>query len=227
MNHLVGTVGNFTRLHMSKTFRMIQLNVRKQDVVLESLINDVDIQDATVLAIQEPWARKPKDRLLTTPMSHHKWTKMVPSLYREGRWPIRSMLWLNKDVEAEQVAVPSPDMTAAIIRLPERLVLVASVYVPGPDAHALRDTCDNLQKAIQEVRRKANTVVEVVVVGDFNRHDQLWGGVDVAMERQGEADPIINLMNEFTLSSLLPRGTKTWQGETTRPLSTWSWHLKS
>ncbi len=32
------------------------------------------------------------------------------------------------------------------------------------------------------------------------------------MERQGEADPIIDLMNEFALSSLLRRGTKTWHG---------------
>ena len=30
------------------------------------------------------------------------------------------------------------------------------------------------------------------------------------VERQGEADPIIDLMNEYCLSSLLPRGTKTW-----------------
>jgi hypothetical protein len=32
----------------------------------------------------------------------------------------------------------------------------------------------------------------------------------VTLERQGEADPIIDLMSEFSLSSLLPRGTKTW-----------------
>jgi hypothetical protein len=32
------------------------------------------------------------------------------------------------------------------------------------------------------------------------------------LERQGEADSIIDLMNEFALSSLLKRGTKTWQG---------------
>ncbi len=54
--------------------------------------------------------------------------------------------------------------------------------------------------------------MDVVVVGDFNRHDQLWGGDDVALKRQGEADPIIDLMGEFALSSLLPRGTKTWHG---------------
>ncbi len=175
-------------------------------------MNDEQIQDATVLAIQEPWARKTKDLLLTTPMYHHKWTKMVPSILRDGRWPIRSILWINKDVEAEQVAIPSPDITAAIIPLPERSILVASVYVPGIDAQALQDTCNNLRKTMQEVRSKANTVVELVIVGDFNRHDQLWGGDDISIERQGEADSIIDLMNEFTLSSLLRRGTKTWQG---------------
>lgn len=31
------------------------------------------------------------------------------------------------------------------------------------------------------------------------------------LERQGEADEIIDLMNEFVFSSLLLRGTKTWQ----------------
>jgi exonuclease III len=122
------------------------------------------------------------------------------------------MLWINKDVEAEQVTIPSLDMTAAIIRLPERSLLVVSVYVPGLDAQALRDTYDNLQNTIREVRRKANTAVELVIVGDFNRHDQLWGGDEVTAERQGEADVIIDLMNEFTLSSLLRRGTKTWRG---------------
>lgn len=32
------------------------------------------------------------------------------------------------------------------------------------------------------------------------------------MARQGEADLIIDLMNEFGLSSLLKRGTKIWYG---------------
>jgi hypothetical protein len=51
-----------------------------------------------------------------------------------------------------------------------------------------------------------------MIMGDFNRHDQLWGGDEVSSARQGEADPIIDLMNEFGLSSLLKRGTKTWHG---------------
>jgi exonuclease III len=190
---------------------MIQLNVRKQGEIHDSLMNDEGIQDAAVLAIQELHARRIQGRLLTTPMGHHTWTKMVPSSWREGRWPIRSMLWVNKEVEAEQVRIESPDIAAAVVRLPERLILVVSVYVPGGDPQALRETCDSLRKAVRDVRRDAGAVVEVVIAGDFNRHDQLWGGDNVSLDRQGEADQIIDLMSDFALSSLLPRGTKTWQ----------------
>jgi hypothetical protein len=112
-------------------------------------------------------------------MGHQKWAKMVPSTWREGRWAIRSLLWVRKDVEAEQVPIESPDLTAAVIRLPERLIFMASVYVEGGDAEALRDTWSSLRKAITKVRRDTGAVVEVAIVGDFNRHDQLWGGNDV------------------------------------------------
>jgi hypothetical protein len=39
----------------------------------------------------------------------------------------------------------------------------------------------------------------------------MWGGDDIPVERQGEADPIIDLINDFMLRSLLRRGMKTWQ----------------
>ncbi|KAJ5865178.1 uncharacterized protein N7529_007094 [Penicillium soppii] len=212
MNRSAETVGSSIRHAMNKTLRVMQLNVRKQGEVHESLMNDQDTANAVALAIQEPQARRIQGRLLTTPMGHHKWTKMVPSTWSEGRWAVRSMLWVNKDVEAEQVQIESPDLTAAVIRLPERRILIASAYVEGGNAAALNDACDHLRKAITKVQRDSGTVVEIMIMGDFNRHDQLWGGDEVSSVRQGEADSIIDLMNEFGLSSLLKRGTKTWHG---------------
>ncbi|KAJ5500659.1 hypothetical protein N7453_009710 [Penicillium expansum] len=212
MNRTARIAGSSIPHVMNKSLRVIQLNVRKQGAVHESLMNDEDTQNAVALAIQEPQARRIQGRLLTTPMGHHKWTKILPSIWREGRWAIRSMLWVNKEVEAEQVPVGSPDITAAVIRLPERLILMASVYVEGGNVLALEDACNRLRDAITKVRREAGAVVEALIVGDFNRHDQLWGGDEVSLGRQGEADPIIDFMNEFALSSLLKRGTKTWYG---------------
>lgn len=49
---------------------------------------------------------------LLTLVGYHKWTKMASSTSREGRWVIRRMLWINKDVEAEQVLIESSDLLA-------------------------------------------------------------------------------------------------------------------
>jgi hypothetical protein len=168
---------------MSKTFLIIQPNVRKQGAVhgsLMNLMNDERDQDAAVLAPQDPQARRIRGRLLTTPMGHHKWTKMVPSTWTEGRLANRSLLWANKDIETEQVAIDSPDLTAVVIRLPERLIFMASVYVEGEDASALGDTCYLLGKTVANVRRDTGAVVEVTVVGDFNCHHGPWRGDEVS-----------------------------------------------
>jgi hypothetical protein len=104
-------------------------------------MNDEDLQDAAVIMIQEPQARNIGGRLITTPMTHHKWTKMAPQTWSEGRWAVRSMLWANRDLEAEQIHTDLPDLTAAVIRLDQRIVLVASVYVAGQDEEALQEMC--------------------------------------------------------------------------------------
>lgn len=59
-----------------------------------------------------------------------------------------------------------------------------------------------------------------VTTGDFNRHDQMYGGDDVSVAKQGVVDPIIDLMNEFMLRSLLQRGAKAWKSG---DWETWTW----
>ena len=55
-------------------------------------MNDAQLRDFGVLAISEPYARVIDDTVVTVPMGHTNWTKMVPSVQCRERWAFRSML---------------------------------------------------------------------------------------------------------------------------------------
>jgi hypothetical protein len=59
----------------------------------------------------------------------------------------------------------------------------------------LDETMRLLDNAIRTAWRRGGPCLDIVVAGDFNRHDQLWGRDEVLPSRQGEADPIIDFMN--------------------------------
>jgi hypothetical protein len=65
---------------MSRTLRILQLNVRKQQMVQHSLMNDESLKDFGVLAVSELYSRVIENRVVTVPASHLNWTKMVPSV---------------------------------------------------------------------------------------------------------------------------------------------------
>lgn len=210
---------------MFRLMRFLQLNVQKQRNVQHSMMNDMSLKEYAALMVTEPHVLEMDGKLTTSPMGHQGWTAILPSERHDGRWAIRSMLWVRRDIECEQVAVPSADLTVALLRLPDRSVLVASVYVEGGNALALSQTMDHLREAIRSAGGRGGPRFDLVIAGDFNRHDQLWGGDEVLPQRQGEADPIIDFMGEWSLESLLPRGTKTWQNS--RHATTIDWMLVS
>jgi hypothetical protein len=47
----------------------------------------------------------------------------------------------QREMETEQISVNSLDITAALIRISDRLDLVMSVYVPVCDSQVIGDTC--------------------------------------------------------------------------------------
>jgi hypothetical protein len=84
---------------------------------------------------------------------------------------VQSMLWVHRDIEFEQVSAPSADLTVALLRLPDRSVLLASVYVEGGNAAALSGTMNLLNEAIHIAQRRGGPRLDVVIAGDFNRYD--------------------------------------------------------
>ncbi|EGU73274.1 hypothetical protein FOXB_16219 [Fusarium oxysporum f. sp. conglutinans Fo5176] len=74
-----------------------------------------------------------------------------------------------------------------------------SLWLRLPMHHIAAPVCIELvelavDQLVDYVELFGSLVVDMVIAGDFNRHDQLWGGEDVSLERQGEADQIIGLM---------------------------------
>ncbi|KAF5719708.1 reverse transcriptase [Fusarium mundagurra] len=143
-----------------------------------------DLQDYVVLAIAEPYALNIERLGVTTPNSHRNWIKYIPTKRHEMQWPIRSMLWIRSDLEAEQVPIPSADLTGAILRWPDREVLVVSVYVADKDEDALRMAIRQLHTTIASFRSSTGKRTDIVLAGDFSRHDQLWRGDEVTGRRQ-------------------------------------------
>src|SRR5271163_1154279 len=147
-----------THALMSRTFQILQLNVAKREMVQLSLLNDDNLEDFSVLAISEPysWRADENNTTVVIPSQHHNWTKMIPTAFHDGRWPIRSMLWIRKDLEARQIVVDSADITAALLGLPDRSILIFSVYVPQSDPAALQQILHLLQAVIQSTSRQTD-----------------------------------------------------------------------
>jgi hypothetical protein len=79
---------------MQDNFRMLQLNVRKQKSVQQSVMNDEQLKEFGILVISEPYARNIEGTVVTSPQEHCNWTRMILLAQREGMWLIRSMMWI-------------------------------------------------------------------------------------------------------------------------------------
>jgi len=52
----------------------------------------------------------------------------------------------------------------------------------------LEGAVGELDRLIRRFRRGTGTRTDIILAGDFNRHDQLWEGDNISPSRQGEGD---------------------------------------
>ena len=83
------------------------------------------------------------------------------------------MLWIWKDIKYEQILIQSSDLTAVILHLAERHVMVVSVYIEPRGAEELEESLELLDNAIKKARKKVGQQIEVILAGDFNRYNKL------------------------------------------------------
>jgi len=123
-------------------------------------------------------------------------------------------------VIAIELPVSFADITAFMLTFGKRRVLAVSVYVPSnypagtTPIKGWGELCARLRLINELIERTKNKWpdMEVVVAGDFNRHDILWGGPSIRETyRQGEAEPFISFIDQFDLQSWLMPDEITWE----------------
>ena len=200
-----------------KPLQVLEWNVGKQRAAQHSLLNDKRTNDFDLLLLAEPYRFIPEGQTNPVAPQHHYWEAVIPSHFNKtvyGKNNFRSMIYINKRLSFRQIPVESADLTAVTIRRGQTTVLVVSVYAAyhRMKAQRKRELQHQLQAitAIWQQLQQKTANPQLLVSGDFNRHDMLWGGADISMDRLGEGEPILNFMIQHQLYSALPRGTITF-----------------
>jgi hypothetical protein len=203
---------------MTSTLNILQANLYRSSGVQDALYNDPDIWDFDAILIQEPHYWEIAGHLHVTGAGPNFEVIKPKTPQRENRTQrIRSCMWMNSNVEYTQLTIKSNDITAVILKQGNRSILIASIYIPSigngyeSDEQELHSRVQEAQEAITR-ERDNNPELEVFIAGDFNRHDTIWGGNEVAAEsRQGEGSRILDFIEENNLQLLTQRGVATWE----------------
>lgn len=209
----------------SSDFHILQANLRKSREISHSLFNDESLKSHVVIFTTEPWAKFENNIYFTAPAYHTYWqpffpTKQTISLDRRSP-PFRVMIWINKKFSIiQQITIPHHDICDLIFHTDDRDLFLVSVYIPCSTNNCLVDNTE-LGKRINLLcntflhKQQAKPHLELILTGDFNRCDTLWGGNCIASHsRQGKGQILINLMADLDLQLLLPQGTITYTGAT-------------
>lgn len=81
------------------------------------------------------------------------------------------MLQVWNNIKAEQIPVESLDLIAAILQLPDKTVLVVSVYIEENNKEALISTTRLLYSLVVDIYRRDRKQTDVLIMGDFNRYN--------------------------------------------------------
>ncbi|KAJ6437601.1 zinc knuckle [Purpureocillium lavendulum] len=182
-------------------------NVRKsKDTVMATLLRDPRIREYDILAIQEPW----KNAFSET--THHPAKDLFHLCYpatKEGE-PTRVCFFINKQLDHSKWHFKNAGKDLCTLILETNAegnskIAIHNVYNPHRQQENRRSILPQLRREMQGLRQG-----EQIVVGDFNLHHERWGGSRVR-RADDEADELLEIMDDFSLTSHLPAGTITFE----------------
>lgn len=206
---------------MPNELKFLQANLRKCPPAQQSLLNNESIKEFGAILVSEPHCPRIDGKIVVSPIHHRFWEPFYPSVYQgeERRWAFRLMIWMNKSLRAHQIHIESSDITATMVEIDSRVILLFSVYIP-PIQHD-KDNNEELDSRLRLIEGAYKAVkrnllekkLEIFIAGDFNQWDQMWSSTQaITRARQGEADSLIRMMEILELQLLTLQSLETFLG---------------
>ena len=128
----------------------------------------------------EPYCWRTEDQVIVAPQHHAYWTPFIPTAHNpHGQRPFRSMIWAHRRLAVKQIPTPLHDITALLVKLGDRRILVFSVYVP----HRRKDVEDPLPRRPRMIR---DILAQVEREEAPHLVETLWPAISIDMTSCGE-----------------------------------------
>lgn len=179
------------------SLNILQLNTRRSNAVVQSLLNDPLTLSFHFLLVQEPYIY-PHSNL---PVTHSAWTPFYPdtTTFPPAASPedttIKSMIYVNKHVPTTSLATMptlSNCITSIQYTLARHTFTVVSAYAPPKQSHKLQPLRQLLQ------HNPPSRTHHVLIGMDSNVHHPLWNPAAYSHTHR-EAEALIQLMQESGL----------------------------
>ena len=177
--------------------QILQNNVHKNKERTDSMLNNPDTKKYTVLLLQEPhWSEYKK----SSP-THQAWMLFEPIV--KDTQP-RAAIYINKNLNAAQIILPFPDVVAVQITTSDpKPMLIINVYKPCDE-----NRTESLHRCIH-AHLDMHKFGTIIIAGDFNLHHPLWNPNGYP-RHDDEANDLVEMMADFGMSPLVPKGTVTY-----------------
>ena len=203
-----------------KSIKIFQINLNKSEKAHLEIINEKVSQKYDVMLIQEPYTTT--FNAIRTPANFRP---VYPSNRLQNEAQIRSVIWVNKNMDTKDwtiLDVPDTnDITAIQLQGPYGKLAIFNIY--NDCTHS-----ENQTTLRRFIRRHANLLIRtenhhMIWAGDFNRHHPLWDNDEdihlftgLAMRN---AENLIEVLAEYEMQMLLPKGRPTLQHMRTKKYS--------
>jgi hypothetical protein len=200
--------------------RILQYNVNHgKEATLVPLLQDTNVDEFDILAIQEPW-RNPTVTTSYNPARSQFHLAYPPHLLARVCFYINKRLHIqswsvthhNEDAQTvtlryaaneQDVANPLGGLTTSLAL--GKTVQIHNIYNPSPVSHSSTEegTLTTLRNCLQD------TTTDHIVIGDFNLHHPLWGGVARPIQHSC-ADILLDIIRNASLELVTSCGAATW-----------------